>query len=147
MLSVSKVTRNLCCFMAFFPNVYIFQDLFNVRVMEIGKEEDGLYLILNQPSGKVVAITLAAQACIVGNKVDIAPWHRRLGHVSSSVLFSCIFSHISSTIKKCSIFLCAKQYRALFPPSSNKSTNAFDMIHVDVRPPTKLQHFMVINIM
>lgn len=96
----------------FFPDICVFKDIFSGKVREIGKEEDGLYLLLNQPPGKTVAITLAADARSEGNKVDISLWHRRLGHVSSVVLkrifFSCSFYHISTTTSKCTVCPCAK---------------------------------------
>jgi len=39
MLSVSQLTRELSCFVSFYPDFYIFQDLYNDRVKGIGREE------------------------------------------------------------------------------------------------------------
>lgn len=45
LLSVSKVTMELNCFVGFYPDFWVFQDLSSGRVKGIGREKDGLYLI------------------------------------------------------------------------------------------------------
>ena len=43
LLSVSKITRELNCFVFFYPDFCVFQDLCSGRVKGIGREEGGLY--------------------------------------------------------------------------------------------------------
>lgn len=45
LLSVSKITKALQCFVAFFPDLCIFQDLYTKMVKAISKEIRGLYLL------------------------------------------------------------------------------------------------------
>nr|XP_016514223.1 PREDICTED: uncharacterized protein LOC107831027 [Nicotiana tabacum] len=45
LLSVSKITKQLCCVALFFPDFCVFQGLFNGKVLEIGKEKEGLYIL------------------------------------------------------------------------------------------------------
>lgn len=42
LMLVSKVTRELNCSVRFFPSFCLFQDLYNGKMKEIGKEEGGL---------------------------------------------------------------------------------------------------------
>lgn len=46
LLSVSEATRQLNCSASFFPYIRIFQDLYNGKVNEIGKERVILYYLL-----------------------------------------------------------------------------------------------------
>ncbi|KAK8272656.1 hypothetical protein V6Z12_D11G348900, partial [Gossypium hirsutum] len=50
LLSISKLTKDLNCFVSFYPTFCILQDLCSGRMMGIGKEHDGLYILLPQPS-------------------------------------------------------------------------------------------------
>ncbi|OIT20294.1 hypothetical protein A4A49_65857, partial [Nicotiana attenuata] len=45
LISVSKLTRQLCCSVNFFPYFCLFQDLYNGKVRGIGRERGGLYIL------------------------------------------------------------------------------------------------------
>ncbi|XP_019240254.1 PREDICTED: uncharacterized protein LOC109220255 [Nicotiana attenuata] len=45
LLSVSKLTKELKCMVGFFPDFFIFQDLFSGQVKGMGREEHGLYIL------------------------------------------------------------------------------------------------------
>jgi len=45
LMSVSKLTKDLCCSVTFFPDFCMFQNLYSDRVMGIGRENNGLYLL------------------------------------------------------------------------------------------------------
>ncbi|OIT27399.1 hypothetical protein A4A49_57151, partial [Nicotiana attenuata] len=45
LLSVSKITKELQCCAAFFPDFCVFQELSSGKVIGIGREEDGLYIL------------------------------------------------------------------------------------------------------
>nr|XP_016437259.1 PREDICTED: uncharacterized protein LOC107763294 [Nicotiana tabacum] len=141
LLSDSKVTRGLKCFASFYPNFCVFQDLFSGRVREIGRERDGLYF-LQKYGGKMLTAGLLAAAGIKSRKgdttIDVALWHKRLGHVSSIVLrklFAAKLASINDTINKYSVYPCARQTRLAFPSSCIKTVVAFDLIHLDVWGP------------
>lgn len=85
LMSVSKLTKELECSVTFFPNCYVFQELYSGKVKEIGEDEGCLYT--QKPfAGK--------EGCLSTDKKDTALsiaqiasemelWHQRLGHVSS----------------------------------------------------------------
>lgn len=69
-------------------------------------------------------------------------WHRRLGHPTFSVLSSLpLFSGVgvSSNLHSCEVCCQAKQTRDSFSESSNKTTECFELIHIDVWGPYRLQ--------
>jgi len=49
LLSVSQITRELSCFVSFYPDLCVFQDLYSGRVKGIGREEGSLYILRNEP--------------------------------------------------------------------------------------------------
>ncbi|XP_075085122.1 uncharacterized protein LOC107763294 [Nicotiana tabacum] len=108
---------------------------------EIGRERDGLYF-LQKYGGKMLTAGLLAAAGIKSRKgdttIDVALWHKRLGHVSSIVLrklFAAKLASINDTINKYSVCPCARQTRLAFPSSCIKTVVAFDLIHLDVWGP------------
>ena len=99
LLSISKLTRDLNCVVSFFPDIVIFQDLYNGQVRGIGGESEGLYHL---PIHKVSRDKHEQCFTAEENKEtqtqslpSIPPsisdsrvllWHQRLGHTSPSVL-------------------------------------------------------------
>lgn len=74
LLSVAKLTRDLSCSVSFFPKFCVLQGLYSGRVIGIGKEDSGLYLLKDELTA-VVGATIKAV-----NQTDL--WHIRLGHPS-----------------------------------------------------------------
>lgn len=75
-------------------------------------------------------------------------WHRRLGHISLDVLKQLLdlpATYHNSNIDSC--FTCAQSKQTIFSfPHSSPTTKAyFDLIHVDVWGPHKLNLIMVIS--
>lgn len=66
-LSVSKITKKLQCLATSFLDFCVFQDLFIGKVREIGKEEDGLYL-MSQAKHKSLDSILGTKANEVGSE-------------------------------------------------------------------------------
>ncbi|XP_019239932.1 PREDICTED: uncharacterized protein LOC109219916 [Nicotiana attenuata] len=100
LLSVSKVTNELKCSVAFFLDFCIYQDLFNGQVRAIGREDSGSYILSGnvQPARYSNVVSLAAKETPViielkTNK-DIDLWHKRCGHVSALV-----FKKLLSSVK------------------------------------------------
>jgi len=149
LLSVSKVTKELNCSVTFFPHFCVFQELYTGKVREVGKEEDGLYLLLRNLSKE----QLKHQSFVVPEKKleiqqlsekELNVWHKRLGHGSAQML-SKVFPVNSDVVKKvlneCTVCPCAKQTRNMFPVSSIKSSQIFYLLHLDVWGPYKQATF------
>jgi len=108
----------------------------------IGKEDGCLYILSSNTSSRDVNIATNCSIPLlrVDSKLDIDLWHRRCGHVSSSVLKKMLSSDLSSiteTLNKCTICPCAKQTRIHFTVSTSKSFACFDLVHMDLWGPYK----------
>ncbi|XP_019233151.1 PREDICTED: uncharacterized protein LOC109213779 [Nicotiana attenuata] len=75
LLSMSKLTKDLSCTATFFPDFRMFQDLYSGRVMGIGREHNGLYLLKEN-------ITVVVAGFLVNKGAESKLWHLRLGHAS-----------------------------------------------------------------
>lgn len=80
LMSVSKLTKELDCSVTFFPNFYIFQDLYSGKVKEVGRAAGCLYTQSHDRSEKEIVLAVNQ----VPSNMEL--WHQRLGHVSSVVL-------------------------------------------------------------
>lgn len=89
LLSVSKLTRDLLCCVSFFPNFCVLQDLYRGKVIGIGRESEGVYLLKDS----IKAVVGAA----IRNDNSTTLWHLRLGHPSFTAM-----KHISSISAKLS---------------------------------------------
>ena len=72
---------------------------------------------------------------------DSVLWHRRLGHPGFSALLSLsLFSgvSVSESLHSCVVYFEAKQTRDQFSESSNKTTDYFELIHIDVWGPYRV---------
>ncbi|KAK6775868.1 hypothetical protein RDI58_026869 [Solanum bulbocastanum] len=94
LLSVSKLTRELSCVVTFFPDFCIFQALSNGKVMGIGKEREGLY-ILKESITSPTSDTSTNLSTKISSSVEDTLWHYRLGHPSCAAM-----QHISSLPRK-----------------------------------------------
>nr|XP_009786024.1 PREDICTED: uncharacterized protein LOC104234191 [Nicotiana sylvestris] len=130
--SVSKVTEDLKCSVTFFPKCCVFQDLLFGRVKEIGRKEEGLY-ILSMALGKTINRAFSATS-----RGGIEIWHKRTGHVPVQALRKIpSIQHYSDrfdndSLSKCEIYPLARQTRVPFPTSTSRSLHSFDLIHMDV---------------
>lgn len=136
LLSASKLTKKLQCSATLFSDFCVFQDLFTGRVKEIGKEYDGLYLLLAQGIHNNKRLALAAKGfgTSADNQLVMDLWHRRFGHMSSVVLQRILptsVQTIKERINKCIVSPCAKQTRLPFLSSCIQSSNYFDLIYID----------------
>ncbi|KAK6802880.1 hypothetical protein RDI58_000664 [Solanum bulbocastanum] len=122
-------------------NVYLtWQGLYNVKVLGIGREGEGLYLLKEYVTPTTNAISFKHQA-------EGILWHLRLGHPSSTVMHHIPFisKYVSNNIQyKCHIL--AKHHRSSFPTSSSKTLACFDLIHVDLWKPTYDKKYYFVTI-
>lgn len=131
LMSVSKLTKELDCLVTFFPNFYIFQNLYSIKVKEVCKEASCLYTQSHDRIEKEIVLAVNQ----VSSNMEL--WHQRLGHVSSIVLSKIFDMNNQSMCKvsKCLVCPYAKQTRLTFPSNSIKICNCFDLIHVDLWGP------------
>lgn len=125
------MTKTLnCC--SFYPYLCVLQELFNGKVIGIGKESSGLYNLKNK--------FLVVAGIVLKNKEDSRLWHLRLGHTSLKTM-----KHIPSLENKveddvqedCMICPLAKLCRLKFPVSMTKSSRVLELFHLDVWGPHK----------
>lgn len=115
---------------------------------EIGEECEGLYVLLNQTTGKLRVLTLSAQGVVFVSDADINLWRKRLGHVSSTAFTNMLPMKNHNTIdivKQCDMCPCAKQCRLPFLTSTSNSVDNFDLVHMDVWGPIRFQLLMETN--
>ncbi|XP_075080300.1 uncharacterized protein LOC142165822 [Nicotiana tabacum] len=84
LLFVAKLTKDLKCFVGFYPNFYLLQELYNGKVLGIGKKCGGLYMLKER--GAVVAA-----GSISKEHTESALWHFRLPFPVSNSKSSAIF--------------------------------------------------------
>ncbi|KAJ3685421.1 hypothetical protein LUZ61_014585 [Rhynchospora tenuis] len=130
LMSVSKLLRDNNCIATFTHEVCVVQDLTSRMLIGLGKMKDGIYYYHE--------VTLA-QAHHIG-KQDSMLWHRRMGHPPKTVTNLLAGVDNDSCISKnvCEICLKAKQTRDVFPISSNKAVESFDLIHCDIWGPYRV---------
>lgn len=74
---MSKVTIDPKCFAIFYHDFCVFQYLFDGKVKEIGRENDGLYVLQNHGTKKITAVSLAvvgAKSKSTTTTTDVALW-------------------------------------------------------------------------
>ncbi|XP_019230495.1 PREDICTED: uncharacterized protein LOC109211411 [Nicotiana attenuata] len=74
LLSVSKLTKELLCCALFFPDFCVFQGLYNGKVMGIGRENCGLYILKWRDKPIAALVTKDTDECSLS--------HMRLRHLS-----------------------------------------------------------------
>lgn len=138
LLSVSKVTRELGCSVSLFPDFCIFQDLSSGRVGEIGREVNGLYTLSGRTKGGQTTngcLLLVNDESKSKDLNEVELWHKRFGHLSVGVLgkmLSCKTEVVVSAVDKCIVCPCATQARSSFPTSCIKTSDCFELVHMDV---------------
>ncbi|XP_071723226.1 uncharacterized protein [Rutidosis leptorrhynchoides] len=81
LLSVHKLAKESQCFLSFYPDFCLLQDIRTGMVKGIGREYKGLYYLKTQTQSSNVFSAAAAS-----NPSDFATWHHRLGHLNSIFL-------------------------------------------------------------
>ena len=143
LLSVSQLTKDLHCFASFYPDFFLFQDLYTGKVKGIGKVKDGLYILSTKsPSLTINSSLQNFSSCLSVNSSDVksSVWHQRLGHAPIPVLRQ--ISTIKHTLDKdqicnCPICPISKQTRFSFPVHHTVTIQPFQLVHMDVWGPYK----------
>lgn len=140
---MSKLTRQLSCFVQFFPDFVVFQDLYSGRVKEIGRENEELYVLRGNSCGDGLAKGIKVVHTIESERRDNL-WHMRLGHPSLSTMNSIVKLHDSVNTRvqnNCHICPLAKQTRLQLPLSSSRAEAHFHIVHMDLWGPYKVTTF------
>jgi len=127
LMSVSKLTRDLNCYISFFPDHCLFRDLKTNKVIGKGHVSDSLYILDEYWEPR-----FAAYSCVV------SPFeaHCRLGHPSLPMLKKLWpqFQNIPSL--DCESCQFAKHHRSSTKPRVNKRVESiFELVHSDVWGP------------
>jgi hypothetical protein len=151
LISVSKLTLSLHCCIFFLSTYCFIQDLMHWRMIGMGKQQNGLYLLdLTSDSQHSAATTshttpnlqkyLYSLTSIKDSNNNLHVWHCRLGHPSFSRMnfLSSTMPHVSHSctdVHTCSVCPLAKQKRLPFPNNTHLSSKSFDLLHVDIWGP------------
>ena len=95
--------------------------------------------LVSLPSSSSIPASLCGSAF-----VEEYVWHQRLGHPSSSVLHNISphlpsFKRSSSSASHCHVCPLAKQKRLAFISNNTLSKNPFDLVHLDIWGPFKIE--------
>nr|GEW45373.1 putative Gag-polypeptide of LTR copia-type [Tanacetum cinerariifolium] len=113
------------------------KDLQKKEIMEIGNENDGLYLFnVDSALNYKTSLDCPTPICYVSKSL----WHQRLGHPADQVLDSLktkLLFNANPTISPCEVYHKAKQTKEPFPLSDHKSRNVGELVHLDLWGPYK----------
>ncbi|XP_075092494.1 retrovirus-related Pol polyprotein from transposon RE1 [Nicotiana tabacum] len=142
LLSISQLTKELQCMVAFFPDFCIFQDLYSGQVKGIGKEKHGLYILqggLSQDSS-ATSINKCAHAASLNNSIDI--WHWRLEHAPIDVIRKLdALSTLNKGPQYGHVCPVAKKSKLPFSLSTSVSNVAFELVHYDIWGPYRVPSY------
>ena len=123
LMSVSKLTRALKCYISFFPVFCLFQDLMTKQIIGRGRESRGLYIL-----DPTVPRPIACSGVTTPFET-----HCRLGHPLLPLLKKLCpqFSNLLSL--DCESCQFAKHHRLSYSPRVNKrASGPFELVHLDV---------------
>jgi len=155
LVSVSKLTKELKCMVAFFPDFCVFQDLYTGQVKGIGKEDHGLYILTrgpNQAPRKLVNSSMSSRSHSHSTSVAksiVLPslhcesadvWHKRLGHAPIDIIkrHKSLSALSSKDNSHCTVCPLAKHTKLPFPLSTTLSKGVFELLHCDIWGPYKV---------
>lgn len=127
LISVEQLMDDNNCVVQMADHYLVVQDRTSRMVIGVDKRETGTFRLCS--SETVNSVTIQSV-----DSYDL--WHHRLGHPSAKIvgLLPDVSFPISSEIlnKMCDVCLRAKQTRACFPISLNKTVEVFQLIHCDL---------------
>jgi len=160
LLSIPKLTNNSNFIVIFCPKFCIIQDYVKMRILGIGREYKGLYILkdkslegvdlkLQQIIQHLLAIdrtklSLAASADSNHKTTSYELWHKRLGHAPYHRI-----KHVPNLVlqgeghKVCVTCPMAKFTRLSFPLASNRSPVPCALIHMDIWGPYRVPTFQI----
>ncbi|GJU75733.1 hypothetical protein Tco_1272803 [Tanacetum coccineum] len=162
LLLVSKLTKDSQCFVTFYEQLCVIQDLKTRKVLGLGKKKASLYHLLNLPLDQIHAqlsfmVVSALEDCslysffsncsvpnnyafsVFNNKYSL--WNHRLGHVSNTtlkhipVISKCV-SHAAN--ESCLTCPMAKFAKLPYSFSDSHAKTPFQLVHIDIWGPYKV---------
>lgn len=131
-----KITKELHCFVAFFPDFCVFQALYNGLVRVNGKEDHELYLLqgislLMSQSQSVVNINVHTQLVLI---LILHLWHLRFGHAPLDLIKKYESLRFLKNVvpHHCIVRPLAKQAKLSFHLSTTLSKSAFDLLQCHI---------------
>lgn len=150
LLSVSRLTKALNLKFVFIKDHCLLQDLLTEKILAVGSLIKNLY-ILDQTSfyNSTIESFISADCNVFLsnnsslddiNKIkddSVILWHRRLGHVSGNVMqhLKMVNSFDKNVLTPCDICSFSKQYRLSFRSCEIKTSDLFEILHVDLWGP------------
>ena len=126
LMSVSKLTRAPMCYISFFPDFCLFQDLMTKQIIGRGRESGGLY-ILDPTIPRPIACSEVTTPFET---------HCRLGHLLLPLLKKLCPQFSSFLSLDCESCQFAKHHHLSYSPRVNKRASAhFELVHSDVWGP------------
>ena len=120
LMSVSKLTRALKCYISFFPDFCLFQDLMMKQIIGRGHESGGLYI-----HGPTVPRPIACSGVTTPFET-----HCRLGHLSLPLIKKLCPQFSSLLSLDCESGQFAKHHRLSYSPRVDKRASApFELVH------------------
>ncbi|KAL0534469.1 hypothetical protein IC582_028760 [Cucumis melo] len=131
LLSVSAIRKESSLSVQLFTEICTIQDKYTSKKISSAKLFQGLYII-DQPT------CFPSICAVTANKASL--WNQRMGHPSIETINSLqipLFLKPSTVDKMshCTICPLAKQRKLSFTSNNHLSSNAFDLIHVDILRP------------
>ena len=139
LVSIHKLTQDLCCNIIFYHNSCVFQDKDSGRMIGHTREQDGLYYLETSIPNRL-SHSFSSES-VSANKEKIWLHHNRLGHPSFRVieiLFPSLFKSLSVENFHCEVCELAKHKRVPFPISNKRSSIPFYLIHSDIWGPSTI---------
>ncbi|KAI9162373.1 hypothetical protein LWI28_026651 [Acer negundo] len=137
LISVSRLTGGLNCSITFFPYWCVLQDLATKRMIDLGKQRNGLYYLAALAAKNSIHVHKTATkqpTCnLTISSTDL--WHNCLGHASSPRLSFIAKNFLNFSVQSnnaCPVCPLAKQSRLPFSPSVISSIKPFEIIHCDI---------------
>ena len=123
LMSVSKLTRALKCYISFFPDFCLFQDLMMKQIIGRGREFGVLYIL---------DLTVLRPIACFGVTTPFET-HYRLGHLLLPLLKKLCPQFSSLLSLDCEFCQFAKHHRLSYSPRVNKRASVpFELVHSDV---------------
>ena len=150
LISVSKLTSTMHCCILFFSNLCFLQDLLHWKMIGLGKQKNGLYILeqctdlgsipIVKAASTTFHNTLYSFATVKKLDNDFHTWHYRLGHPSLSRMsfLSSVVPHVTHSdndVSLCTVCPLAKQKRLPFPNKNHLVSSSFNLLHVDIWGP------------
>ena len=141
LLSVSKITKDLNCFVTFTPSHCVFQDQITRRMIWYAERKGALYYLnTHWKIGDSIS-----QALITTNNpskvYQIWLWHKWLGHPLIFIMekmFLTLFGKTKSYDFHCEVCELVKHHHVPFPIRNKKETSLFSLTHIDVWGPSRI---------